>query len=126
MNGSNHPHLVSQPSSLSSPPLSTTAGEASTSPDTSARDWPPEALALAQQLQRLLSIDDQHWHQLKTQRSRRAAEQLAAALVQLLAADDPQRSAPTPARRDAIALVDHALGWLRSEISDPGCPTHAR
>lgn len=88
--------------------------------------WPAEALVLAQQLQRLLSIDDRQWHQLKAQRSRRAAEQLAAALVQLMAADDPKRSAPTPARLEAIALVDHALAWLRSDLSDPGCPTHGR
>jgi selenocysteine lyase/cysteine desulfurase len=88
--------------------------------------WPPEALALAQHLQRRLSLDDRQWHQLKAQRPRRAAEQLAAALVQLLAADDPKRSAPTPARQEAIALVEHALGWLRSEVSDPGCPSHGR
>jgi hypothetical protein len=44
--------------------------------------WPPESLALAQQLQRSLSIDDRQWHRLKRRRSRRAAEQLAAALVQ--------------------------------------------
>jgi hypothetical protein len=64
--------------------------------------WPQESLALAQKLQRSLSIDDRQWHRLKSQRSRRAAEQLAA------------------------ALVEHALGWLRAEISDPGCPSHGR
>jgi hypothetical protein len=90
------------------------------------RGWPPEALELAQRLQRSLVIEDRHWHRLKAQRARRAAEQLSAALVQLLAADDPGSAAPTPARADAIALVDHALGWLRAEVSDPGCPTHGR
>ncbi|MEB3317467.1 MAG: DUF6439 family protein [Cyanobacteriota bacterium] len=90
------------------------------------RDWPLEALDLAQRLQRSLAIDDRQWHRLKAQRPRRAAEQLAAALVQLLAADDPKRSSPTRAREEAIALVDHALGWLRSEVSDPGCPSHGR
>jgi len=88
--------------------------------------WPPESLALAQQLQRSLSIDDRQWHRLKSQRSRRAAEQLAAALVQLLAGDDPRASRPTPARQDATALVEHALGWLRAEIRDPGGPSHGR
>jgi hypothetical protein len=92
----------------------------------SERHWPPEALDLAQRLQRSLSIDDRQWHRLKAQRPRRAAEQLAAALVQLLAADDPKRSTPTRAREEAIALVDHALGWLRAEVSDPGCPSHGR
>ena len=80
------------------PPVSSTASG-------SERGWPPEALDLAQRLQRSLTIDDRQWHRLKTQRSRRAAEQLAAALVQ---------------------LVDHALGWLRAEVSDPGCPAHGR
>ena len=90
------------------------------------RGWPPESLDLAQRLQRSLTINDRQWHRLKAQRPRRAAEQLAAALVQLLAADDPRGSTPTRARQEAIALVDHALGWLRSEVSDPGCPTHGR
>jgi hypothetical protein len=88
--------------------------------------WPPEALALAQHLHRSLSIDDRQWHQLKSQRPRRAAEQLSAALVQLLAADDPKAPLATQARQEAIELVEHALGWLRSELSDPGCPTHGR
>ncbi len=95
-------------------------------PGGSVRGWPPESLDLAQRLQRSLTINDRQWHRLKGQRPRRAAEQLAAALVQLLAADDPQGSTPTRARQEAIALVDHALGWLRSEVSDPGCPTHGR
>ncbi|MFM9073374.1 MAG: hypothetical protein ACKOOC_08250, partial [Cyanobium sp.] len=29
-----------------------------------------------------------------------------------------------PAARSAAALVEHALGWLRADISDPGCPSH--
>jgi hypothetical protein len=92
----------------------------------SSTHWPPEALALARELQRSLSIDDKEWHQVKTHRPRRAAEQLAAALVQLLSADDPKAAMPTQARQDAIDLVEHALGWLRAEISDPGCPSHGR
>ena len=103
----------------SHPPVSST-------PSGSERGWPPEALDLAQRLQRSLTINDRQWHRLKTQRSRRAAEQLAAALVQLLAADDPKSASPTRAREEAIALVDHALGWLRAEVSDPGCPAHGR
>jgi len=106
-----------------SPPLNPSP---SATPGGNDRGWPPEALDLAQRLQRSLTINDRQWHRLKAQRSRRAAEQLAAALVQLLAADDPKSTAATPARREAIALVDHALGWLRSEVSDPGCPAHGR
>ena len=75
-------------------------------------------------LHRNLSIGDRDWHALKAQRPRRGAEQVAAALVQLLQADDPASTAPTPARERAIALLEHGLGWLRQEISDPGCPSH--
>ena len=75
-------------------------------------------------LQRLLAIADRDWHALKRQRPRRAAEQLAAALVQLLQADDPRQAEASAGRQQAIALVEHALGWLKAELSDPGCPQH--
>jgi hypothetical protein len=88
------------------------------------RHWPDGAAEQAIALQRLLAIGDRDWHALKAQRSRRAVEQLTAALVQLLQADDPALRQAGPARQQAIALVEHALGWLRGEISDPGCPQH--
>ncbi|KEF43428.1 MAG: hypothetical protein ER33_01405 [Cyanobium sp. CACIAM 14] len=91
-----------------------------------AGEWPEGSLALAERLHRQLSIGDRDWHAFKRQRPRRAAEQLAAALVQLLAADDPASAAATDARQRAIALLDHAQGWLRAEISDAGCPRHGR
>jgi hypothetical protein len=90
------------------------------------RLWPEGSAALAEQLQRRLTIGDRDWHALKAQRSRRAAEQLAAALVVLLNADGPGSSTASPARAEALALVEHAAGWLRGEISDPGCPSHGR
>lgn len=89
-----------------------------------AAGWPPGAAEQAAELQRLLTIDDRHWHALKRQRPRRAAEQLSAALVVLLSRDRPDRVPAGEARREAIALVEHALGWLKAEISDPGCPSH--
>jgi DnaJ-domain-containing protein 1 len=95
-------------------------------PLTQAAAWPDQSLQSAVELQRLLAIGDRDWHALKGQRSRRAAEQLAAALVQLLSGDDPRRRSSTPARDQAIALAEHALFWLRAEISDPGCPSHGR
>ncbi|KMM17739.1 hypothetical protein SYNGFB01_02200 [Synechococcus sp. GFB01] len=79
---------------------------------------------MAADLQRRLTIDDRHWHALKRQRPRRAAEQLAAALVVLLSRDQPDQAPAGEARLKAIALVEHALGWLKAEISDPGCPRH--
>ena len=88
------------------------------------RSWPESALEQAVALQRLLAIGDRDWHALKAQRSRRGAEQLAAALVLLLSGDDPGAPQPSPARQEAIALVEHGLSWLRAEVSDPGCPSH--
>ena len=90
------------------------------------RQWPEGSAALAEQLQRRLAIGAGDWHALKSQRSRRAAEQLAAALVVLLSGDDPGGAVATPARAQALALVEHAGSWLRGEISDPGCPDHGR
>jgi hypothetical protein len=95
-------------------------------PAAPANSWPETARPLAEELQRQLVIGDRDWHALKRQRPRRAAEQLAAALVLLLSGDDPRHSAQTPAREQAIALTEHALQWLRAEISDPGCPSHGR
>ncbi|MCU0528335.1 MAG: DUF6439 family protein [Cyanobium sp. Prado107] len=88
--------------------------------------WPDQAADLAEALHRELVIADRDWHTLKTQRPRRGAEQLAAAMVLLLRGDDPRRRASTPSREQAVALVEHALLWLRAEISDPGCPSHGR
>jgi hypothetical protein len=88
--------------------------------------WPDGARELAEQLQRRLVISEREWHALKAQRPRRAAEQLASALVVLLAADAPSASRSGESREQAIALVEHALGWLKAEISDPGCPSHGR
>ncbi|MFM7312395.1 MAG: DUF6439 family protein [Cyanobium sp.] len=90
------------------------------------RSWPEQALPLAEQLHRSLVIGERDWHALKTQRPRRAAEQISAALVQLLARDQPSQSSGTEARQQAIDLLEHALSWLKAEISDPGCPTHGR
>lgn len=88
------------------------------------KSWPEEALPLAERLHSRLAIGDRDWHALKHQRPRRAAEQIASALVQLLAADDPSQATPTEARERAIALLDHGLAWLKREVSDPGCAAH--
>jgi len=89
-------------------------------------DWPAGAHDCALRLHQLLSITDRDWHALKGQRPRRAAEQLAAALVQLLSGDRPTAPQATEARQRAIALVDNASSWLRAELSDPGCESHQK
>ena len=81
-------------------------------PNTKAADT--KALSLAQALLDALRIDDRHWHALKSNRRHRAAEQLAAALNQLLHGHDEV----------ALAQLQTAMGWLSGELRDPGCPDH--
>jgi hypothetical protein len=88
--------------------------------------WPEGAPAQSEALHRLLTINDRQWHALKAQPCRRAAEQLAGALVQLIAADGPQASLDSDGRQRAISLTRSALAWLEGELRDPGCPTHGR
>lgn len=95
-----------------------------TPPPKPTRCWPEGALDHAVALQRQLAIGDRDWHALKSQRPRRGAEQLAAALVLLLRGDDPGAPQANATRQQAIELVEHGLGWLRGELSDPGCPSH--
>ncbi len=95
--------------------------------ETGPRCWPEGSQQTAQSLHRLLAIGDRQWHALKGQPQRRAAEQLAAALVLLLdELNSPAAATPTPQRQQATALVEHALGWLQGERRDPGCPSHGR
>jgi DnaJ-domain-containing protein 1 len=100
--------------------------EARLRPVDSPSQWPEDSQSLAEQLQRRLAISDRDWHALKSQRPRRAAEQLAAALVHLLSNDDPSQAQATEARQRAIALTEHGLQWLKGELRDPGCPSHGR
>ena len=83
--------------------------------DTSSqREWPAESQEAARALHEQLRINERQWHALKGQPRRRAAELLAAALVQLVN------------NGDATPMVEQALGWLQGELRDPGCPQHGR
>lgn len=85
------------------------------------------AQATARALHDQLRIGERDWHALKAQPQRRAAEQLAAALVLLLDPGNPPGGATAgPQRQEAAAMVEHALGWLKGELRDPGCPSHGR
>ena len=77
------------------------------------QQWPEQALENSRDLHGLLRIDDRQWHQLKGNRKRRTAELLSAALVQLLGEGGNE---------DVEALTEQALGWIRGELKDPGCP----
>ncbi len=77
--------------------------------------WPEPVPSKAGELHQLLRIGDREWHQLKNNRKRRSAELLASALVQLVNQGDP---------KDVEQLTEQALGWIRGELKDPGCPRH--
>lgn len=89
------------------------------------QQWPEDSRKTAEALHKLLMINDRNWHALKSQPQRRAAEQLAAALVQLLdPANPPNAAVATQQRQQAIELLEHGLLWLQGELKDPGCPSH--
>jgi len=69
---------------------------------------------LAQALAQRLAITDKDWHRLKANRSARASEQAAAALVFLL----------KDQAEEALPRLQQAIGWLDKSISAPPCPTH--
>lgn len=86
---------------------------ASSSPDKSLlKAFPAETLAQA--LAEQLAIPVKDWHQLSANRSVRAKEQAAAALVYLLK-DQPE---------EALPRLTQAVGWLDRTLKAPPCPTH--
>ena len=78
-----------------------------------------DQLHLAETLQRQLAISERDWHRLKSDRHRRAAEQLSAALLLLL------RSG-AKADDDVVALLESAQRWIKREQREPGCPDHGK
>lgn len=82
-------------------------------PATSALDA-VETLDLAQALLERLTITEKDWHRLKANRTARASEQAAAALLFLLK-EQPQ---------EALLRLQQASGWLDRSISAPPCPSH--
>lgn len=73
-----------------------------------------DTLDLARALAERLAVPERDWHRLKSNRSVRAKEQLAAALVFLLK-DCPE---------EALPRLQYAIGWLDRSISAPPCPQH--
>jgi hypothetical protein len=71
-------------------------------------------LALAQALAEKLRIKEIDWHRLKANRSARAREQIATALIFLLK-DQPE---------EALPRLQQAVGWLDRSIAAPPCPSH--
>lgn len=72
------------------------------------------AQALAEALAQKLAIAPNDWHRLSANRSVRAREQAAAALVYMLK-DKPE---------EAIPRLTQSIGWLNKTLKAPPCPTH--
>jgi hypothetical protein len=72
------------------------------------------ALELAQALAEQSRITEKDWHRLMSNRSARAQEQIATALVYLLK-DQPE---------EALMRLQQAVGWLDRSVAAAPCPTH--
>jgi hypothetical protein len=76
------------------------------------KSFSPEVLAQA--LAEQLAIAPNDWHRLSANRTVRAREQAAAALVYMLK-DQPA---------EALPRLAQAIGWLDKTLKAPPCPTH--
>ena len=77
--------------------------------------WPEFSKQLSSQLHLSITIKDEEWHILRSNKKRRAAEQLSAALVQLI--NDGETN-------EILKKLEQAISWLRNEIKDQGCSGH--
>tara|TARA_B100001250_G_C19204679_1_gene530933 strand:+ start:217 stop:471 length:255 start_codon:yes stop_codon:yes gene_type:complete len=77
--------------------------------------WSPKTELLIKDLHSELILNNNNWHKLKTNNSRRAAELLTSALSQIIHGGKTS---------DIEDLINQSLLWIRAEIKDPGCPTH--
>ena len=73
------------------------------------------AAELAQALLEKLAIANQDWHRLKSNRTARANEQAAAAIVFLLKDQSDE----------ALPRLQQAVAWLDRSISAPPCQAHS-
>ncbi len=79
------------------------------------KGWSDKSKDLASALHKELQLTHSNWHLLRSNSKRRAAEQLSAALCQLL--QDGEIS-------EIEELLIQSSRWLRGEIKDPGCSNH--
>ena len=75
--------------------------------------WAQDAKDTALKLHAVLRLDDKNWHQLKGNNERRAAELLAASIVQLSSNGENE---------DILNLIEQARKFLNHEVKDKGCP----
>ncbi len=77
--------------------------------------WTDSTEKLVSSLHSELALNNNNWHELKTNNSRRAAELLISALSQII---------KNGSKDDIEALIEQSLLWIKGEIKDPGCPSH--
>ncbi len=78
-------------------------------------EWPANTKELAIELHSQLKLDNLNWHHLKGNSERRAAELIAAAMVQIVSEGKPS---------DVVNLLTHSIKWMKREVKAPGCPQH--
>ncbi len=76
-------------------------------------NWKSQTKQIALKLHDQIRIDHAQWHNFKTDRKRRAAELISAALNQIICGGNDD---------DVIELIEQALLWLKGKVKDPGCP----
>ena len=77
--------------------------------------WPSKAQELSRELLEQVRITEKDWHQLKSDPKRRAAEQLAGAISQLLHGGEEIQ---------VEQMTTEAIRWLKGEAITPKCPKH--
>lgn len=104
-----------------STPVSNTGNPSNSNSNVPISDYPDRSVlksfgpeALAQALAEQLAIAPNDWHRLSANRSVRAREQAAAALVYMLK-DKPE---------EALPRLQQAIGWLDKTLKAPPCPSH--
>ncbi len=77
--------------------------------------WSNQTKNLIGLLHTELTLNNNNWHKLKTNKYRRSAELIASALSQIINGGED---------KDIEDLIEQSLKWIREEAKDPGCPSH--
>ena len=76
--------------------------------------WAEEVQEYSLRLHKSLTIDNNEWHKSKSNKEKRAAELLSAAILQLISKNGEDSY--------VIDLAEQAIKFLKGEIKDTGCP----
>ena len=78
-------------------------------------NWPKDSNQLSSKLHQSITIKNEEWHLLRSNKNRRAAEHLSAALVQLINNGETN---------EILIKIEQSILWLKDEIKDQGCSGH--